>query len=286
MSKLIGTGPNQVPTNADLGTMAYQDNSVTNDGSTAGLAIRSNRDVGNIITSGAYWFNLGNGTFQTYVDVDYDGRGKFALVAKQGGSDMDTQTFQAGQYDIFDINAHGEMTNTTVTVTSKDQVSRDNCNALFRLNGSAFIMSVDIKVMAHCNSYGHFHKYYVKKVTNQNTFDAWAGMFHNSSWGDATTCAYSAPLPGVAYKITGAHTTQVWSNNNTDFTMTENDTDLKDWDCNTEVSYGMPNNQLIASRHAPIVTDWNGGCQWLRGLRSNGYIATDWGSSGLIWVKI
>ena len=29
MAKLIGTDPNQVPTNADLGTMAYQDSTNT-----------------------------------------------------------------------------------------------------------------------------------------------------------------------------------------------------------------------------------------------------------------
>ena len=290
MSKSIGTGPNQVPTNADLGTMAYQDYHAVlgNDGSSASLAIKTNSDVKNIAWSGPIWFDLGYGAFKTYVDVSFDDKGIWALVAKQGGTDMGNQTFQSGQYDVFDINAHGDMGNTGVSNTSRDQISRDNCNELFRLNGQAYIMCMEQITQGHCSAYNHSDKKaFIKKVTNQSTFDAWHGMFLNSLWGsdDPNTCHSHAPNGGSAFKITGFSGTQTWHNNYTDFDMTHGTSDLRDWDCNDEVSYGMPNNTMKVSRHGPILTDWTGGCQWSRGLRSNGY-HQNWDSSCLVWVKI
>ena len=289
MSKLIGTKPNQVPTNGDLGTMAYTDYNdiAANNGLSVDRAIRSNTDVKNIVASGPIWFNLGDGPFQTYVDINYTGKGCWALVAKPGGTNMGDQTFQSGQYDVFDVNAHGDMTNTSVVTSSKDQVSRSNCNGLFRLNGRAYIMAVEIVSMGHCSGAHNGDKYFIKKLTNQNSFDAWHGMFLNSLWGsdDATVCNYTAPNEGTAFKLTGSDWAQTWVGDFTDFTDTAGTGDLKDWDCNDEVSYGMPGNTMKVSRHGPIVTDWVGGCQWLRGLRSNGY-HTNWNSSGLVWVKI
>jgi hypothetical protein len=48
MSKLIGTGPNQVPSNADLGTLAYQDSDYVNVG---GLIVKESNDA----ESGLKW---------------------------------------------------------------------------------------------------------------------------------------------------------------------------------------------------------------------------------------
>lgn len=76
MNKLIGTAPNQVPTNADLGTMAYLDHGELYYTNNIGLASTSPasstkqlEDAG-ITSSGNYWFTDGVNTYQNYVLVE------------------------------------------------------------------------------------------------------------------------------------------------------------------------------------------------------------------------
>lgn len=74
MSKLIGTGPNQVPTNADLGTMAYQKasdyvvsplGSVNNPAESATALVQAG-----ITANGYYYIDLGSGAQSIYCVLD------------------------------------------------------------------------------------------------------------------------------------------------------------------------------------------------------------------------
>lgn len=74
MSKLIGTGPNQVPTNADLGTMAYQKasdyvvsplGSVNNPAESATALVQAG-----ITANGYYYVDLGSGAQSLYCVLD------------------------------------------------------------------------------------------------------------------------------------------------------------------------------------------------------------------------
>jgi hypothetical protein len=77
MAKLIGTAPNQVPTNADLGTMAYldYDNFAAKDGSSSSMAAEyGSRVIALGYGAGLYWLtgksSSGYPAQQVYVDAE------------------------------------------------------------------------------------------------------------------------------------------------------------------------------------------------------------------------
>lgn len=253
-------------------------------GASAALAITEVGDVDNIAVNGAYYFNVGGSTFQTYVDVNLDGKGKWALIRKMGATTTGDQTYNSGYFDLFDLDAHGTMTNTSFSTASKDTLSRDQINGLFRLNPNAGIMGMYFYQNGCSAGTGTPNYYYVKKVTNRTTFDAWYGIWNEGLWSDQSeTYATTGTLTGAgtAWKVTiGSNNT--WTSDNTDFDHNSNYA-FKNWDVwQKPAPIGWNDSTFYVGRHGPIYTDWTGGCQWLYNLRD----MSSYTASGLLWVKL
>lgn len=257
------------------------------DGSTNTLAIQEAADMDNVTSSGAVWFNPGGtGTaFQTYVDINLNGHGKWALVRKLGGDVINDQTYNSGKYDIWDLGAHGTMTNTNLSTSSKDTLSRDQLNSLFRLNPDAGIMGLYFATNGCDGSSGINQYYYMKKVTNRSTFDAWHGMWNSYIWGDqaANASGENVANNGSAFYTT-IGTASTWTNNNTSFN--HQSYDVNAWEAITHPTPVGWSGTFYSTRHGPIYTDWNGGCRWVHELREPPSVSSNQGASGLVYVKL
>lgn len=285
-----GNTPGSLYFNASTGALRIRGNDnwanvyeAPRTGVSAALAITEASDVANIVVSGAYYFNVGGSTFQTYVDTNLDGKGKWALVRKFGGNTVPDQTYNSGKYDIFDLGAHGTMTDTIISRSSKDTLSRDQINGLFRLNPDAGIMTLDFIENGCSAGLDTPGFYYLKKLSNRTTFDAWHGMFNNYLWGDQAENASGESIGngGSAWKVT-KNSESIWSNNNTDFTH-QTGYAVKAWEPHLQPTpVGWYDSSFYTARHGPIYTDWTGGCRWL--LAYNTMIS--YNAQGRVWVKI
>ena len=93
MTKLIGTAPNQVPTNADLGKLAYQDSIVTAAGGSM-VFLASSGAISNAANVSFTQFDASKYDhykfFFQYVIPVTDNVGFFAHASTDGGSNYDT----------------------------------------------------------------------------------------------------------------------------------------------------------------------------------------------------
>lgn len=107
MGKLIGTAPNQVPTNADLGTMAYEKTSnyarsilgsIDRPASNATELVASGQNV-----NGYYYINLGNGAQSIYCILDGSIEAGYGYMrvwdAGSSGSGTTVYHFYTGESD-------------------------------------------------------------------------------------------------------------------------------------------------------------------------------------------
>ena len=107
MAKLIGTGPNQVPTNADLGTMAYQDTSFYQS-SVLGTVDRPASSATQLVSDGQsengyYYINLGSSAQSIYCILDESIEAGYGYMrvwdAGSGGSGTTVYHFYTGETD-------------------------------------------------------------------------------------------------------------------------------------------------------------------------------------------
>jgi len=146
MSKLIGNNPNQVPTNADLGTMAYQDtDSVNIDGGSIDVVDVTNVGYRNIPAVGTKTssYTLATG------DV-----GKYVQVGSGGSITIPDATFSEGDAIVLFNNTTGDITVTcSITtayiagddtdVASVTLATRGVCNILF-ISGTVAVLTGNI----------------------------------------------------------------------------------------------------------------------------------------------
>jgi hypothetical protein len=264
-------------TDGDTADQAYSWSILAIDGSTSALAITTSNHISNITTSGAKWFTVGGSTFQTYVDINLSGKGAWALVRKVGAGGTN-QT--GGAYRL--VAARGNVTNTTMAGnnTDNDSLSRDQINGLFRLNANAGILTLDF-ITNGCNGANTGYFYYLKKVTNRTTFDAWHGLLNAYLWGDMNQNSTASLVSGgnTAWRgWSNKSASTDWNSSYTDFTHREGS--LEGWDAHSYSISGWTSSTIYVSRHGPIVTDWDAGCQWVWRHNAN------YESAGRVWVKL
>jgi len=146
MSKLIGDKPNQVPTNADLGALAYQDtDSVNIDGGSIDVVDVTNVGYRNIPAVGT---KTGSYTLATG-DV-----GKYVQVGSGGSITIPDATFSEGDVVALFNNTSGDITvtcsittayigGTDSDVSSVTLATRGVCNVLF-ISGTVCVITGNI----------------------------------------------------------------------------------------------------------------------------------------------
>lgn len=195
IEKLIGTGPNQIPTNSMLGTMAYLDSRSLDafDGTTAQRAAPSAKYIKDNynLPSGLYWIQTAGGPMKTYCDMDTINGGGWTLIGKSGGGSWhNPDVWLKGEYNPEKmLNTTSPGTSDMACIDARRVSGRESTEVMI----SSFSMTYWVKSPIHTGATEEtIFNYtdgqsviYADAVTNGNSQNVTA-----TAWNGSTTSCY------------------------------------------------------------------------------------------------
>ena len=196
MTKLIGTAPNQVPTNADLGKLAYQDSIVTAAG--GGLEFISSTDISNASTFVFTGFDASKydiyKLFFSNLTLQTDNAQLTMVTSTDGGSNYDTGSSDYTRAQFYMQQAYGQFTGTLSGVSAMGVSGSGQGTASGEEGGSASEITI---FSPHLAQYTQFHVRCFG-ITGASEPYHFMGSYNRSSAADVNALRFQSSSGNIA----------------------------------------------------------------------------------------